>query len=108
MAFWSAARSSGITFRDTVEIVDIDNNVVFCRMNFDGSIYSSGEEIVYDDDSNSLDLGRMETDEDGLAFLDAEEEPFDVNNLFSNRFVLLCERCLWKYMIFLNFYFALL
>jgi hypothetical protein len=84
MAFWSAAPSSGVCFRETVEIVDIDNNVVLRRMNFDGSIYSNGEEMVYDDDSNSLDLGRMESDEDGLAFLDAQEDHLDPDNLYGN------------------------
>jgi hypothetical protein len=85
MAFWSAATSSGVSFCDTVEVVDIDNYVVLRRMNVDGSIYSKGEEMVYDDDSNSLDLGRMESDEDGLTFLDALEDPLDPNSLYSNR-----------------------
>ena len=84
MSFWGAAPSSGVSFRDTVEVVSFDNTVVLRRMNYDGSIYNS-EEVVYDDDSNSLDLGRMESDEDGLAFLDAVEDPLDMDHLHSNR-----------------------
>jgi hypothetical protein len=81
MVFWTA--TTGVSFRDTVEIVDFDNVVTLRRMNVDGSIY--GKEVVYDDDSNSLDLGRMESDEDGLAFLDAVEDNLETDHLQGKR-----------------------
>jgi hypothetical protein len=61
----------GIKFHDVVEVLESDNRITTRFMNPDGGIYH-GEEVVYDDDSNSFHLGN--NDENRMAYLDALED----------------------------------
>ena len=82
----------GIKFYEVVEVLESDDRITTRFMNPDGGIYH-GEEVVYDDDSNSFHLGN--NDDNEMSFFDALEEDlrFDddtnLDLLQSNRFVLI-------------------
>ena len=60
-------------FHDVIEIVEGDGTVTTRRMNPNGGFYPM-EEMVYDDDLNSFELG----DNNEMSFVDAlEEDEFD-------------------------------
>ena len=83
MSFFAFQRSQpggggGVAFSDRIEILESDDRVTLRRMNPDGSFYHT-EEVVYDDDSYSLDLGI--NDENGMSFVDALEDDIDFDDL---------------------------
>jgi hypothetical protein len=77
-----------LKFNDVVQVLESDNRITTRFMNPDGGIYRNTEEVVYDDDSNSFNLGNSEDHE--MTFLDALEDDlgFDDDNgldLFQSR-----------------------
>ena len=86
----SSPGGRGIKFHEVVEVLESDNRITTRFMNPDGGIYQN-EEVVYDDDSNSFNLGNNDSKE--MSFFDALEDDlgFDDNtgvDLFqSKRFV---------------------
>ena len=68
--------SNGIKFNDVVQIIESDNRVTTRFMNPDGGI--SQADAVYDDDSNSFQLGN--NDDNEMSFLDALEDELDFND----------------------------
>lgn len=89
-AFPSIPSGGAIKFHDVVQVLESDNRITTRFMNPDGGIYHN-EQVVYDDDSNSFNLGN--SDDNEMTFLDALEDNlgFDDDNgldLFeSKRFV---------------------
>ena len=72
----------GVAFSDVIEILESDDRVTLRRMNPDGSFYHS-EEAVYDDDSNSFDLGNQD-DDNGMSFVDALEDEIDFDDMMAD------------------------
>jgi hypothetical protein len=74
--------SGAVVFSDVIEILESDDTVTLRRMNPDGGFYQT-EEAVYDDDSNSLDLGN--SDENGMSFVDALEDEIQFDDLIGDK-----------------------
>ena len=73
----SMSAGGGIKFHEVVEVLESDNMITTRFMNPDGGIYH-GEEVVYDDDSNSFQLGSSDSNE--MSFLDALEDDQSFND----------------------------
>jgi hypothetical protein len=84
MSFFALPRSFGesgsVVFSDVIEILESDDRVTLRRMNPDGGFYPT-EEMVYDDDSNSFDLGNN----DGMSFIDALEDEIGLDDLIGDK-----------------------
>ena len=74
--------AGAVVFSDVIKILESDDRVTVRRMNPDGGFYQT-EEVVYDDDSNSLDLGT--SDENGFSFIDALEDEMELDDLIGGK-----------------------
>lgn len=68
----------GVSFNPAIQVVYPDGAILVRQMNLDGGFYDA-EMDVYDDDCESLDLGR-EDDEDGNTFWDAVQDQIQVDD----------------------------
>jgi hypothetical protein len=66
----SGNRGAVLAFNEIVKVLESDNRVTVRRMNLDGGFYHA-EQVVYEDDSNSIELGS--TSENGMSYIDARE-----------------------------------
>ena len=67
-----------LKFNAVVQVLESDNRVTTRFMNPDGTVYRHAEEIAYDDDSCSFNLGINEDYE--MTFLDALQEDAEVDD----------------------------
>jgi hypothetical protein len=96
MSFWFRSPLSGdsggggVSFNESIQILNADNTISIRQMNFDGGFYDV-ENYVDEDDTASLSLG-FDNDGEGRAFIDAvqdlldeEQEPIENGGLESVR-----------------------